>query len=375
MIISVQFPAKGGGYGGTEYSYYCDLPEVKVGDYLKLSMSKGSKTLMVTAVDVQLEHIPPNMQTLTEYADVAPDNQEVIAFDQPAEPTAPQEGLIVVKQLPIIEQQLKAIGEEIKREAEAALSLAVTEDTVKEIKKIRAAMKKKFELLEAQRKAAKNEVMKPYEAMEAIYKDYITNVFNPADKELAEKISAVEDALKDEKRAKIVAYFNEYAQSKEIDFLTFERAGIQIGLSSSVKGVQTQAQLYLDGISDALKLIETEQYREEILVEYKQSLNAAQAITAVRYRHEAMEKERIRAEEAKRIADERAAAAQRVIEAAQEEPEYITPPVEVQEDVPEIGTYEFMKPWQFPVFYATETQARRVKYKFIAALEEEGITL
>ena len=53
----------------------------------------------------------------------------------------------------------------------------MTEDTVKEIKKLRADLNKRFKELEDERKAVKAKVMAPYEAFEEVYKKYVTDIF------------------------------------------------------------------------------------------------------------------------------------------------------------------------------------------------------
>ena len=49
--------------------------------------------------------------------------------------------LIIVKQLPVIEERLQSISETIQAQTSEVLALAVTEDTVKEIKKRRTGNK------------------------------------------------------------------------------------------------------------------------------------------------------------------------------------------------------------------------------------------
>ena len=51
--------------------------------------------------------------------------------------------------------------------------------------------------------------MAPYDTFEAVYKECVTDVFGPADKQLAQRIAEVEDGLKQDKAAKVVAYFSE----------------------------------------------------------------------------------------------------------------------------------------------------------------------
>ena len=204
--------------------------------------------------------------------------------------------LILVKQIPIIEEQLKTISDEITEKVETALSMVCTEETVKEVKAIRADLKKDFTELENKRKEVKSAIMAPYEQFETIYKNYVTNVFNPADAQLKAKIDDVENGLKEQKQIEILKYFNEYIDEKKIDFVTFFDAGITVLLSSSIKSLKEQVKSFVDKIVDDLALIETQENKPEILVEYKRSLNVSQAITTVSARQKAIAEENARAE-------------------------------------------------------------------------------
>ena len=55
-----------------------------------------------------------------------------------------ENGLIIVKQLPVIEDQLAAVKESITERVNQALSLVCTEDTYKDIKKVRAELNKEY---------------------------------------------------------------------------------------------------------------------------------------------------------------------------------------------------------------------------------------
>ena len=50
--------------------------------------------------------------------------------------------LIKIEQMPKIEDNFKAISEEVAKRTELAKNLVVTEDTVKEVKKIRSDLNK-----------------------------------------------------------------------------------------------------------------------------------------------------------------------------------------------------------------------------------------
>ena len=53
MIISAQFKNKKyGTYGGRKYSYFCDIPGVKPGDYVKVPAGTGESVALVAEVDV-----------------------------------------------------------------------------------------------------------------------------------------------------------------------------------------------------------------------------------------------------------------------------------------------------------------------------------
>lgn len=203
--------------------------------------------------------------------------------------------LITVKQLPVIEERLQSISELIQAQTAEVLSLKVNEDTVKEIKKRRTELNKSFEALEDQRKAVKSA---PYKAFEEVYKKYVTDVFKPADVKLKARIDEVENALLDNKKSEIAAYFQEGAAARGIDFVTFDRLGIKVTFSDSMKKLREQVDDALDKISGELALIGTLEASEEILVEYKDTLNLTNSVLTVKSRRAKLEAERQRMEAA-----------------------------------------------------------------------------
>lgn len=205
-------------------------------------------------------------------------------------------GLIVIKQLPVIEEQLKKVSEEIDKKVNEATSLICTEENVKTIKDVRATLNKEAKDWEEKRKAVKAEIMKPYEDFEIAYKECIGDKYKNADSVLKEKVTLVENELKLSKTNSLIDFFNEYSQSKNIEFLSFEKANINVTLSASMKSLKEQVKNFIDKIADDLSLIETQDYKAEILVEYKQSLNVSQAITTVTNRYKAIEEENARLE-------------------------------------------------------------------------------
>ena len=221
--------------------------------------------------------------------------------------------LIVVKQLPQIEEHLKELSLEVEQKVENAKSLVCTEENVTTIKQIRASLNKEFKEVENQRKIVKEQILAPYMQFEEIYKMYISDKYKSADNDLKEKIDSTENELKNIKEQEIKDYFEEYKKANNIDFVTYSQARINVTLSASRKSLKEQAKQFIDKIVDDLKLIDTQEHKTEILVEYKQSLNVSQAITSVTNRFKAIEEEkkkrqeelkRKQLEEAQRRADE-----------------------------------------------------------------------
>ncbi|MBR6523484.1 MAG: DUF1351 domain-containing protein [Clostridia bacterium] len=233
------------------------------------------------------------------------------------------DNLIVIKQLPIIEEQLQTIKAEVTEKIEKALSLVCTEDTLAEVKDIRAKLNKEFAEWEEKRKDVKKAITDPYTQFEASYKDCITDVYKNGDLQLKGKIDAVESVVKSEKAKEVEEYFNEYRDSKHIDFVSFKDAGITVNLSVSKKKLKEQAKAFLDKICDDLTLIDTQDHKEEILYEYKKSLNVSAAITMVTARFKAIEEAKAReAERHAQIEAEKEAA--KVVEDAARETEDVS---------------------------------------------------
>lgn len=240
--------------------------------------------------------------------------------------------IIAVKQLPIIVEQLHEVKAEVTAKVEQALSLVCSEDTVKDVKKVRSELNKELKDYEERRKAVKTAIMKPYNDFEEIYKDCISDTYKNADTELKGKIDSVENELKEKKRKEVWYYFEELCEANSLDFITFENANINVTLSASMKSLKEQAKAFVDKIVDDLNLIDTQEHKDEILYEYKQSLNVSNAITTVANRYKAIEEAKAREEERKareQAEAEATAKVESVVEAvAPPTVEPIAPPVE-----------------------------------------------
>lgn len=216
--------------------------------------------------------------------------------------------LIEVKQLPIIEEQLRSLQEEITNIVNEAMALACTEETVISVKERRAELNKLFGELEQRRKAVKAEIMAPYDRFEAVYKDCVSGPFKAADAALRQKITDTEAGIKARCEEKLKKYFDELCRSYDIDWLTWDRVGVKVDMASAKqdapKKLMAEVCTFVFGVATNLKWIANMEHADEIMVEYKKTLNAVEAASTVAERHRRMDAEAA----ARQEAQERAAA-------------------------------------------------------------------
>lgn len=216
--------------------------------------------------------------------------------------------LIVINQLPIISEQLDKVKDEIKRRTAFADTVTVSEENRQEIKKIRAAMNAEKSRLDEVYKKALEAVIAPIQVVQDKYKDCV-GLYTKANSQLKAKIDVIEDGLKLEKENSVKEYFEELVTAKKIDSISFERLGLKITLSVSEKKLKEQVNNIVERVATDLKAIEIQENKEEILVEYKKSLNVSEAVSIVDARHKAIQAEKERkAKQAEQRARELAAA-------------------------------------------------------------------
>ena len=222
------------------------------------------------------------------------------------------EQLITLKQPPVIVyEKIKAVGQQVETKI-AELNLdnqLVTDDTLKSAKDTRATLRKELAVFEEQRKFIKEQVNAPYEAFEKAYKEHIKVHYDKADSTLKSKIDEVQNRLLDDKRGRIKDYFTEFCAAQGIDFLIFERLPLNITLSASDKSLKEQVAGFVSEVSKSLQVIESlnepNEFKAEILTDYKQTLDIARAIQNAQYRRQQREAELARIE-AQRVAAEQA---------------------------------------------------------------------
>ena len=280
--------------------------------------------------------------------------------------------LIQVAQIPVIIENLKLVKSEIEKKVNTACEMICTDENYKEIKKLRSSLNKEFAEFETRRKAVKSEIITPYEAFETVYKDCVLLPYKKADSALKGKVDAIEQGLKQEKYEKSKSYFDEYSKSLGIDFVAYEQVSLNITMSVSLKKLKETIKSNLDKIMDDLKLIATQEHKDEI--QYKRSLNVSVAITSVTERYKAIEEEKARAE-AERA--EREKAEQAVSNTLDEYepfvanvPEEVAPPVEEISEQPQQD--EKVLSLSFKV-YGTKSQLKDFALTVKQLINERGL--
>ncbi len=234
--------------------------------------------------------------------------------------------MIRVVQLPVIEEQLRALKEDVCQRANDALALACTPETIQEVKKARTELRKELEDMEARRKEVKKAVLGPYEAFEAVYRECVSGPFTTADAALKKKIDDVETVIKQECEDVLREYFAELCAVNGLDWLTYDRAGIRIDMASAKqktpKKLREQLASFVSGVAKDVDTIASMEDAEELLAEYKQCLNLSDAIRSVDDRHRRIEAEKERLSQYTAARDEQKEVVKKV--------DALTPPVAVE---------------------------------------------
>lgn len=210
-------------------------------------------------------------------------------------PEEEQGNLIQIVQLPIIKERLHQLKGYVDQQVADAMAMICTEETVTEVKKIRAELSRVFSEAEEQRKAVKMAVMQPYLDFEAVYKTCISDAFKKADADLRDKIVSVESEMKARCEDGLRAFFEEYKQANGISFLKYEQVGVVVSMADAKaktqppKKLREQIEKFILRVCMDVDMILCMENAHEILNEYEQTLNASQAISIVTLRHKNIE--------------------------------------------------------------------------------------
>ena len=126
----------------------------------------------------------------------------------------------------------------------------------------------------------------PWEHFEAVYKECVTEPFKQADAALRDKVQSVETGIKVACEDSLREYFAELAAAEHVEWLEYERAGILVDMASAKaktpKRLREQIAAFVTGVARGVEVISSMEDAEEIMVEFRRCLDAAQAIGIVR---------------------------------------------------------------------------------------------
>lgn len=186
--------------------------------------------------------------------------------------------------------------EKIKASAELLAdhiqNVEVTENNVKESKKLLAAVNSEVKKLDSQRIQIKNEMLVPYQSFETQVKE-IVKIVKDADESVRMQVRELEEAERDKKKEAIKRLFNKRIQMYEFkNLFTFDDflEPKYLNKTMSMNKVETSMINWLTKIDDDLVAIEKMDYNDEILAEYQCCQSLAISVKRVQDRHEQVEK-------------------------------------------------------------------------------------
>lgn len=198
--------------------------------------------------------------------------------------------IIKIQHLPEIFEQLEKVGKFVDEKLKGVTDLKATDANKSNLKDKRTEINNTLSILEDKRKEIKKAIETPYDVFNAKYTKEVKEKLEDASKTLTWKINFIEDTQKKAKEQVLREFFEEYKVSKNIDFVDFEQMHLNIILSTTEVKYKNDIVKFLDKVSDELDLINLQSSKEEIMYEYKKTLDLANSIKIVQERKMAIEK-------------------------------------------------------------------------------------
>lgn len=265
--------------------------------------------------------------------------------------------IVKIEQMPKVFSQLEKIGKYIDKQIKDIDKLECTEENKQEVKKRRTEINNTLNLLDNRRKEIKATLLEPYEIFNKKYEKECKTKLSNASNLLKEKIDFIEETQKKEKEIELREFVKEHCKANNVE-ITFEKIGLNITLSASMKSLKEQAKAFIEKVASDLKLIEMEEYSNEILFEYNNCMDYVEAKTKVLERHKQLEEIQKQQENRSEIEQKEEEIVEKVDEAIE-----ITAPTEIVEELESTSSV-----YQFEV-KATKEQIK----KLIDFMKELGV--
>lgn len=159
----------------------------------------------------------------------------------------------------------------------------VTEENVKEAKKLLATLNKNVDQLNRRRIDIKNEILKPYEDFASQVKDIETTVKN-ADKIVRDQVKEMEERERQEKQDELEQIWTDrielYDFAKVMNFCDWLKPQ-HLNKTQTIKKSEADMTEYLEKVERDIQTLSSMEHADELTIEYKQSQDISRAIQAV----------------------------------------------------------------------------------------------
>lgn len=220
---------------------------------------------------------------------------EVVTETTLIKPEFKEEPKAEIKSLGSIEDNIKDLKEYAMSLSDYYKHVTFTPETLKNAKDEKADVNKFKTKVKSFVKEVETKWNKPLENFKKDVKSTV-EILESTYETINNQVLKYENETKENIKKLCISFFNEYSVSKNIDFLEFEKMNMNITLGLATekgqltKKAREEITLFIDKVVDDIKLIETQDNNDEIMIEYKKDLNVSRAITEVKERHIALEK-------------------------------------------------------------------------------------
>lgn len=219
--------------------------------------------------------------------------------------------------------------------ADRMSTVEVTEDNLKDSKRMVAAVSKEVNELNAQRLDAKRAIMKPYDDLEVKFK-HITSIIRDAEEAVRVQVRELEEEERQDKRRKIKSIFKKReGHHKLYSVVGFEHfiQNRHMNKSVSMDTVEKEMVEWLLQAESDIEYISTLEHSGEVYHEYSLSQNLSQAIKKVDDKMKRIAEMERRADEEKKTQEEQQKVSQEVTNDSTNHTESLEEPQKVQECV------------------------------------------
>lgn len=239
--------------------------------------------------------------------------------------TLEEKDLSINMQLGEISFNKEDLESKVKEVEKRYNGLIISESDIANAKADRASLNKLKTAFDRKRIDTVNAFKKPTEQFESDLKAFASRI-DSLRSNIDVQIKDYENRVKAEKESKVIEYFEELKNKNNLSFINYQQANINVTLSASLKSLYEAVDNFIFGINMDLNLINSQEHKDRIRVEYEKTLDVSRSIISV---NEAVELER-------KLQSERETVQEEIKEEVKEIQTYEAPKIEAPEEIIEI---------------------------------------